>query len=114
MSYERDSIRQMTGYTSGEQPQDDATLKLNTNENPYPPSPQVQAKLLDLHVESLRTYPHPTADPLRDVLDTTHAVNRENIVVTHGGDEALRLPGHRRSGRGPAPPARPGRRGGRR
>ncbi|MCZ6855077.1 MAG: histidinol-phosphate transaminase [Gammaproteobacteria bacterium] len=91
MSYERDSIRQMTGYTSGEQPQDDATLKLNTNENPYPPSPQVQAKLLDLHVESLRTYPHPTADPLRDVLATTHAVNRENIVVTHGGDEALRL-----------------------
>ncbi len=91
MNYERDNIRRMTGYTSGEQPVDSSTLKLNTNENPYPPSPQVQARLNDLRVESLRTYPHPTADPLRDLLAMTHAVNRENIVITHGGDEALRL-----------------------
>ncbi|MCH8142350.1 MAG: histidinol-phosphate transaminase [Proteobacteria bacterium] len=91
MSYERDNIRQMTGYTSGEQPVDASTLKLNTNENPYPPSPQVQVRLNDLRIESLRTYPHPTADPLRDLLAVTHAVHRENIVVTHGGDEALRL-----------------------
>jgi len=91
VNYERDNIRQMTGYTSGEQPTDASTLKLNTNENPYPPSPQVQSKLLDLHVESLRTYPNPTADALRDLLAMTHAVHRDNIVVTHGGDEALRL-----------------------
>ncbi|MCZ6617207.1 MAG: histidinol-phosphate transaminase [Gammaproteobacteria bacterium] len=91
MSYERDNIRRMTGYTAGEQPADAATLKLNTNENPYPPSPRVQSRLNDLSVDSLRTYPHPTADPLRDLLGEVHEVLRENIVVTHGGDEALRL-----------------------
>jgi histidinol-phosphate aminotransferase len=81
----------MPGYSWGEQPEDDKTTKLNTNENPYPPSPAVQAALSAIDVSKLRTYPQPTADPLRDAIALRHGVARENIVVTNGGDEALRL-----------------------
>jgi histidinol-phosphate aminotransferase len=91
MSYERDNIRRMSGYTWGEQPTDAATIKLNTNENPYPPSPLVQQTLERLSADVLRTYPRPTADPLRDRLAQLHGVRRDQIIVTHGGDEALRL-----------------------
>ncbi len=89
--YERENIRRMDGYTWGEQPDDNRTIKLNTNENPYPPSPAVDAALQGLSAASLRTYPQPTSDPLRDKLAQHHAVERDNIVVTNGGDEALRL-----------------------
>lgn len=91
MSYERDNIRRMSGYTWGEQPEDADTIKLNTNENPYPPSPRVQQALSAMSATVLRTYPRPTADPLRDRLARLHGVSREHIIVTHGGDEALRL-----------------------
>lgn len=91
MSYERDNIRRMQGYTWGEQPEDGDTIKLNTNENPYPPSPLVQETLSNLRADILRTYPRPTADPLRDRLALLHAIGRDNVLVTHGGDEALRL-----------------------
>ncbi len=89
--YERPNILAMQGYTFGEQPEDDKTTKLNTNENPYPASPAVQAALARISVDSLRRYPQPTADPLRDAIATRHHVARENVVVTNGGDEALRL-----------------------
>ncbi|MEQ8859627.1 MAG: histidinol-phosphate transaminase [Pseudomonadales bacterium] len=91
MSYERDNIRRMRGYTWGEQPEDAHTLKLNTNENPYPPSPRVQEALTTLDAALLRTYPRPTADPLRDRLAALHGLARNNVLVTHGGDEGLRL-----------------------
>ncbi|MEQ8485981.1 MAG: histidinol-phosphate transaminase [Pseudomonadales bacterium] len=91
MSYERDNIRRMAGYRWGEQPDDADTVKLNTNENPYPPSPRVQEALAGLSASLLRVYPRPTADPLRDRLAALHGVARDNILVTHGGDEALRL-----------------------
>ncbi len=91
MTFERPNIHAMEGYTPGEQPGDGATIKLNTNENPYPPSPAVQAAVCDYDTGALRTYPPPTADPLRDALARLHGVGRENIVITHGGDEGLRL-----------------------
>ena len=91
MSYERDNIRRMRGYTWGEQPTDSRTIKLNTNENPYPPSPRVQQALSAFPADSLRTYPKPTADPLRDTLAELHGLERGNVLLTHGGDEALRL-----------------------
>jgi histidinol-phosphate aminotransferase len=91
MSYERDNIRRMAGYQWGEQPLDQRTIKLNTNENPYPPAPGVQSALAGFDVSSLRTYPQPTADRLRDRLATLHGVDRNQLIVTHGGDEALRL-----------------------
>jgi histidinol-phosphate aminotransferase len=91
MSYERDNIRRMSGYTWGEQPEDGQTIKLNTNENPYPPSPRVQEALAGLSADVLRVYPRPTADPLRQRLAELHGLGRDHVVVTHGGDEGLRL-----------------------
>ncbi|MFU8816513.1 MAG: histidinol-phosphate transaminase [Pseudomonadales bacterium] len=91
MSYQRSNISRMRGYTWGEQPLDRDTIKLNTNENPYPPSPRVQEALANLRANVLRTYPQPTADALRDRLAALHGVSRDHILVTHGGDEGLRL-----------------------
>ena len=91
MSYERRNIREMQGYTWGEQPQDADTLKLNTNENPYPPGPAVAAALQAFDVTRLRRYPPPLADDFRDAAAAVHGVTRDHVVVTHGGDELLRL-----------------------
>ena len=91
MNYQRRNIELMTGYSSGEQPDDSSVIKLNTNENPYPPSPAVEQALSSITAAELRTYPQPTADALRDRLALLHDVKRENIVITHGGDEGLRL-----------------------
>lgn len=91
MTYQRDNIAAMQGYSWGEQPDDSETLKLNTNENPHPPSPRVAEALANIDANALRTYPQPTADPLRDQLAELHRVDRSNIVMTHGGDEGLRL-----------------------
>ena len=66
MTHERDNIRAMHGYTWGEQPEQEDIIKLNTNENPYPPSPAVDQALAGLRGEALRTYPQPTADRLRE------------------------------------------------
>lgn len=91
MSYERDNIQRMQGYQWGEQPEDGDAVKLNTNENPYPSSPRVQETLSSLDAGALRRYPPPTADPLRDRLALMHGLGRDNVLVTHGGDEGLRL-----------------------
>ena len=91
MAYERANIRRMAGYTWGEQPQDPDTCKLNTNENPYPPAPGVAAALSGFDAAGLRTYPQPTAAPLRAKVAEHHKLATENTLITHGGDEALRL-----------------------
>ncbi len=91
MTYERPGLRTMRGYTWGEQPQDSRTIKLNTNENPYPPSPQVQRALREFDVASLRRYPQPTADAFRDLVCEKHGVERDQVLATNGGDELLRL-----------------------
>ena len=91
MTYERPNIMRMNGYSWGEQPENEDSIKLNTNENPYPPSPNLNAVLSQITLNSLRLYPHPTADTLRDHIAKIHSLKRENILITHGGDEALRL-----------------------
>ena len=90
-SYERPNIERMEGYTWGEQPSDPKTIKLNTNENPYPTSPAVDLALQTLKAADLRRYPQPTADALRDAIASQHGVQRNQVVITNGGDEALRL-----------------------
>ena len=81
----------MQGYAPGEQPQDLTTIKLNTNENPYPPSPEVAAALSAFDVASLRRYPNPIADEFRLIAADLHGLSLDNVIPTNGGDELLRL-----------------------
>lgn len=91
MSFERPHIEAMTGYVPGEQPTQDNVAKLNTNENPYPPSPEVASALSEIKVESLRRYPPPLATEFRTAAAALHGIAAENIIPTNGGDELLRL-----------------------
>ena len=91
MTYERASIARMRGYAYGEQPDDADAVKLNTNENPYPPSPAVARALADFDAASLRRYPPATADTLCRSAAAAFGVAPENVVATNGGDEGLRL-----------------------
>jgi len=89
--FERDNIRRMAGYTWGEQPADGRTIKLNTNENPYPPSPAVGTALSAFDPARLRRYPPPLADGFRDAAARLHGLERDWLIATNGGDELLRL-----------------------
>ncbi len=89
--YERDNIQRMTGYTWGEQPGSADVIKLNTNENPYPPSPEVAKALAGLDLKRLRRYPPPLANDFRDRAASLHGVERDWLIATNGGDELLRL-----------------------
>jgi histidinol-phosphate aminotransferase len=91
MTWERKNIAKLEGYSAGEQPDDEETIKLNTNENPWPPSPAVEAALGMMSAASLRRYPPPTADRFREIAATRHGVEIRNIIATRGGDELLRL-----------------------
>jgi histidinol-phosphate aminotransferase len=91
MTYERAAIQRMHGYVPGKQPANPDTLKLNTNENPYPPSPAVFEVLRSISAESLRKYPEPMAQEFRDEAAHLHGVSPEQIVAVNGGDELLRM-----------------------
>ena len=91
MSYERANISRMTGYAYGEQPADTDIVKLNTNENPYPPSPAVREALAAFDIADLRRYPPATAGRLCRTLADRLGVDAGNVVATNGGDEGLRL-----------------------
>ena len=91
MSYERANIRQMHGYVWGEQPDDARVVKLNTNENPFPASPAVQAALAAVDVAALRRYPSPWAQPFREAAAAVLGTRPSRIIATNGGDELLRL-----------------------
>lgn len=91
MTLERPNIAAMQGYAPGEQPLGSDTIKLNTNENPYPPCPEVEAALAGFDVTSLRRYPNPIADEFRQVAADLHGLHIDNIIPTNGGDELLRL-----------------------
>lgn len=91
MSYERPNIQRMTGYSSGEQPQQAKVIKLNTNENPYPATAAVAKALAQFNVDSLRRYPQPFANEFRKVAAQYHQVDVDNIIPTNGGDELIRL-----------------------
>ena len=91
MHYERDNIQQMSGYTPGEQPDAAGIIKLNTNENPWPPSAAVMAALQQQSAESLRRYPSPSAAAFLAQAAEHHHIDRSQLVATNGGDELLRL-----------------------
>ena len=91
MTFERDNIARMQAYTPGEQLVGDDIVKLNTNENPYPPSPAVAQALQDTAIAALRRYPPATALPFRQAAAALHGIDADNIIATNGGDELLRL-----------------------
>ncbi len=89
--YFRENIAAMEGYLPGEQSRDEGTIKLNTNENPYAPSPRVFSALRKAANRSLRLYPEPLSDSLRSIAATTYGVRSMNVLVGNGSDELLSI-----------------------
>jgi histidinol-phosphate aminotransferase len=90
-SFVRPLVRALRAYVPGEQPKIKGLIKLNTNENPYPPSPHVLKTVKAATDGRLRLYPNPTADRLRERLARLHRCRREQIIVGNGSDELLAL-----------------------
>jgi histidinol-phosphate aminotransferase len=91
MGHERANIARMHGYVPGKQPASSETIKLNTNENPYPPCEAVMRELAAIPADALRRYPPPSADGFRDRAAALHGLARDQVVAVNGGDELLRL-----------------------
>src|SRR5437899_915488 len=87
----RPLVRDLRAYVPGEQPKIKGLIKLNTNENPYPPAPRVLAAVKAAVDGRLRLYPNPTAEALREKLAKWHRCGPENIVIGNGSDELLAL-----------------------
>ncbi len=76
-------------YVPGEQPKDKRYVKLNTNENPYPPSPKVMEAIKNADLTELRLYPDPDCSGLRQALAEFHGLSPEQVFVGNGSDEVL-------------------------
>ncbi len=87
----RKSVQAMNGYVPGEQPQGEDVVKLNTNENPWLCSPEVQDMLSELNVAELAKYPDPLCIEVRKVIAEKHEVGIGNVFAGNGSDEALAL-----------------------
>lgn len=82
-------VQTLTPYVPGEQPKIAGLIKLNTNENPYPPSPAVQAALHAVPADALRLYPDPDASALKQTLAAYHGLDATEVFVGNGSDEVL-------------------------
>ncbi len=101
MGYFRRNIENAKGYEPGFQPsfaeategrpKETNVVKLNTNENPYPPSPQVLKALAEIQPEQLRRYPDPMGSTFREAAAKVNGVQPDNIMCCNGGDELLRM-----------------------
>ena len=87
----RPAIDRMAGYTPGEQPQDGGWIKLNTNENPYPPSPRVVDAIRRAAEGRLNVYPDPHATGFRKVAARLFNVDPDWILPANGSDENLTI-----------------------
>jgi len=87
----RPLVHDLHAYVPGEQPKIKGLIKLNTNENPYPPSPKVLTAVKAAVDGRLRLYPNPTAEKLRAKLAKLHGCKPENIIIGNGSDEVLAL-----------------------
>ena len=87
----RPLVHDLHAYVPGEQPKIKGLIKLNTNENPYPPSPRVLRTVKAAVDGRLRLYPNPSAERLREKLAKLHRCKPENIIVGNGSDEVLAL-----------------------
>lgn len=82
-------VSQLTPYVAGEQARMPDLLKLNTNENPYGPAPEVLAAIAQANADALRLYPDPDAGELRRVIAAHHGVQPDQVFVGNGSDEVL-------------------------
>ena len=90
MSWEN-NVRRVVPYTPGEQPKVSDIIKLNTNENPYPPAPGVQKILDDFQISRMRLYPDPNAEILVNALAETYHVKPSQIFVGVGSDDVISM-----------------------
>ena len=82
-------MKNLVPYIPGEQPQDQKYIKLNTNENPYPPTPRIDKFLQTFNTEKLRLYPDPTFSELRKTIAKKYGVKKDQIFIGNGSDEVL-------------------------
>lgn len=87
--YLSERFANLEAYVPGEQPKDQEYIKLNTNESPYPPSPEVFARLSAEEVGRLNLYPDPTGRTLKEGLASLYGVEAENVFLSNGSDEIL-------------------------
>ncbi len=81
-------IQKLHAYVPGEQPQGGGWTKLNTNENPYPPSPNVEPAII-AEVDKLRRYPDPVSERLRAAIAERHGLTSKNVIIGNGSDNIL-------------------------
>jgi histidinol-phosphate aminotransferase len=98
----RRNVARMEGYVPGEQPQEPGYIKLNTNENPYPPSPKVRKAVLAELGDPLRLYPDPGATRLRRQAALTYGFDLSQIIAGNGSDDLLAMVGRAFIGEGDA------------
>ncbi|WP_077302765.1 histidinol-phosphate transaminase [Virgibacillus pantothenticus] len=89
MKYWSEAAKRCTPYVPGEQLNDPTIIKLNTNENPYPPSPNVQSAIKKEMEQALHLYPSPTVDSLREAIAKQEGTTKESVFVGNGSDEVL-------------------------
>lgn len=85
------NIRRVEPYVPGEQPKDTNIIKLNTNENPYPPAPAVYEEAGKIDMSMYRKYPDPACDILREALANNYGVTSDNVFVGVGSDDVLSM-----------------------
>lgn len=83
----RDNVRKVEPYTPGEQPKEEGVIKLNTNENPYPPSDKIKQAMSG--IKNLRKYPDPAATKLVEAIASYHGFDKEEVFVGVGSDDVL-------------------------
>jgi histidinol-phosphate aminotransferase len=87
----RPVVERMHGYVPGEQPRHGRAIKLNTNENPYPPAPGVMRAVAEAACADLRLYPDPTATALREAAARVYDLTPEQVLVGNGSDDLLTM-----------------------
>ena len=87
----RPHIARMAGYVPGEQPHEGGFIKLNTNENPYPPSPRVKAAIVEAVTDRLRLYPDPMATEFCRTAARLHGVEPDMVLAGNGSDDLLTI-----------------------
>ena len=86
-----ENVRKVVPYVPGEQPKEKNLIKLNTNENPYPPSPKVEQTLRDMNIDCMRLYPDPTAHLLVKAIADFYHLEEEQFFVGVGSDDVLAM-----------------------